>query len=572
MTDETGRAGRFRWLGHFFSPSFGIPLLVFVLGLLTGFPIAIFGFDILVQHAATAFALLIGLLFLVVIVSVLILAFRRPIWQRVFGHAEVELERMAQPMGEVVRLAAGGEVAEASRVAGDLARFVAARYAWIATRRWIIAAVTGFVAVIAALAGSALLFQQNQLLRIQSDLMREQTMRLNEQTVLLDAQIQLGEAQRSTSIVPEILAIGAALAEQVAAARPPQIDADDPDASVAAVGAQLATPFRFSSADLGDALRGRIIAATTAARPYRYLGNPLEGLSDDEISALAFGRRTDLTETRQRFDLIMSERAAQYGGMLPSQRDDPLVDRIVSPERGQILAMLYNAGVADTEVLSHSGADFSFAEVRIPALRDMSLRHAMMRYSDLSRREIVNLDLRGAYLDHSRWRSARIAGTDFSSIANEEVALPFGPHPSLPYWPGRLIGSDFAEAQIERSAFIASVMIAADFDRALIAETDFSIATLATATFRNAILHRNDFSGADLTNVDFDGAVVFEPGFLDGLAEQAAEGTFRRDLFGLDPVGDEILPTHPNFFGISRLAGVLVDTQTYRVRRLGPFE
>ena len=147
-------------------------------------------------------------------------------------------------------------MSEATDSARDLAELVLARYAWVSTRRWLMATITAFIAAIAALAGSALLFQQNQLLRTQIGLMEDQNTRIGEQNRFIQSQIELGEAQRSTSIVPEILELGSLIAQEVeqfntAAGTSPSI------------------------AGLSPSLRARIIAATVAARPYRYLRNPL---------------------------------------------------------------------------------------------------------------------------------------------------------------------------------------------------------------------------------------------------------------------------------------------------------
>ena len=544
--------GRWHWTSFFSSAAVGLPILVFVLGVMTGFPIAIFGFDFLIENAAIAFAVLFGLLFLVTVAGVAIIALRKQIWQRLFKYGEVELHRIGEPLGEVVRLTSERRIAEATVAASDLARFVMAHYAWIATRRWIIGAVTGFVAVIAALAGSALLFQQNQLLRVQGELMRQQTERLTEQTRMLEAQIQLGEAQRSTSIVPEILAIGADIAAET---------------GELPVSAPAGT-----AASLSSRLRGRIIAATAAARPYRYLRYELDA-SDDEIVAATLGGREDLAGLRRELGAALEARQTQWDVEVSTLAMDSaaLADRIVSPERGQILAMLHSAGILDIDQLTADGADFSFAEVRAPVLSNMSLRLGYLPYADFSRVVLNDVDFRGGRLVQARFRKARIVGGRFASIPNAEVAAPFSPNLAGTHVSTRLVGTDFGLAKLFECDFGSVLAIGARFEGAAIFVTDFAGASLDGVSFRNAILFTVGFQGVDLSTVDFDGAVALQPDFLDLLQAQAAPGSFDRGKYVLEPLGEDALATHPNVDALAELPPELLRT-TFRLRRLAPVE
>lgn len=549
---DKGSGARGRWSLFFSGAAVGLPILVFVLGVMTGFPIAIFGFDFLIANAAVAFAVLFGLLFLVTLFGVLVIALRRPIWQRMFRYGDVELHRMAEPLNEVVTLAAERRIPEATVAASNLMRFVMARYAWLVTRRWIIGAVTGFVAVIAALAGSALLFQQNQLLRIQGDLMRQQTERLSEQTRMLEAQIQLGEAQRATSIVPEILAIGA---------------------DIAAETARVAAPAPAgSAASLSSRLRGRIIAATAAARPYRYLRYELDA-GDDEIVAATLAGREDLARLRQEVEAGLAERRTRWGvEASPLAMDSAaLADRIVSPERGQILAMLHSGGILDVDQLTADGADFSFAEVRAPVLANMSLRLAYLPYADFSRVVLNDMDFRGGRLVEARFRKARVVGGRFASIPNDQVAAPFAPNLAGTHVFTRLVGTDFSLAKLYECTFGSAFAIGARFDAAAVFVSDFAGATLDGASFRNAILFGVGFEGVDLSTVDFDGAVVLQANFLDLLDAQAAAGSFDPGKYVLEPIGEDELATHPNVDALAELPAEARAT-LLRLRRVAPLD
>lgn len=533
----------------------GLPILVFVLGIVTGLPLALFGLDFVMENAAAAFSVMLVTLLLLAFAGVLIIALRRQIWQRIFRVGEVELNRIGEPLGQVVRLTSERRISEATVAASDLVRLLMARYAWIATRRWIIGAVTGFVAVIAALAGSALLFQQNQLLRVQGDLMRQQTERLTEQTRMLETQIQLGEAQRSTSIVPEILGIGAAIGNEMQ-----RLTSTTPTAG---------------SDTLSAALRARIVAATLAARPYRYLVYGLDSLTDDEVVAAALSRRADLTQTQADVRDAIDQRDAAWGvsSIDPRPAAGELTDRIVSPERGQILGMLYNGRLRDLTRLTYEGADFSFAELRNPVLDGVDLRFAKLAFADFSRLSLADAKFGAARLDQARFIGARLFGTSFASVPNDEVPAPFAPHGILDHQPTRMVGTDFSGADIEGASFAAAQALSVNFDNAAVFNADFSRALLLAATFRNAILYKPSFVGADLTKTDFDGAVVFEPDFLERVTAEAAPNSFDATAYRLDQLDDSIMVLHPGLVALARLPVDIQNNQPpLRLVRLRPVE
>lgn len=246
----------------------GAGVLLFVLGLVTGFPLATSGTSYIADNLGQVFAVVLTLLVVFLFIAAVIFIFRRQIWEGLFRRGEIEIERFASPLADVARYAARQEVEQATDAARNLAELVLARYAWVATRRWMVATITAFIAAIAALAGSALLFQQNQLLR-------EQTARLSEQNEMIEYQIELGEAARSAAILPEILDIGAELGRETATAA----TLDDGSVSAAAIS---------------PALQARIVAATNAARPYRYLRSVLSELDPELNSLVALLRRDDL--------------------------------------------------------------------------------------------------------------------------------------------------------------------------------------------------------------------------------------------------------------------------------------
>jgi uncharacterized protein YjbI with pentapeptide repeats len=520
----------------------GAAVVVFTIGVVVGFPLATFGVEFVTTNGGLVFGLLFGFLVLALVVTAILMIFRRQIWQSLFKRGEVEMERFARPLSEVARFAALQKVAEATESARDLAELVLARYAWVSTRRWLMATITAFIAAIAALAGSALLFQQNQLLRTQIGLMQDQNARIGEQNRFIQSQIELGEAQRSTSIVPEILEIGAQVAQELAGIN--SFAGDKP-----------------SIAGLSAGLRARIVAATTAARPYRYLRNPLTDLDENLLMSSGLLRRTDLAASatvRQQLDAASG--AVQFAG----EQSGVMSDRPLSPERGQIIGLLVSNGLTDFSALN--GADFSFAEVRAAgSAGSLRFHFASLRFASFDRQLLVGAEFDGAYLEHARFRNANLNYIRFTT----------GVLPSISGGEGlklgaQLSGADFSGAVLKHVSFDGSRGFGINFDGGIVHNATFAGTSMAGSTFRNTIFGVVDFTGADLKSVDFDGAIVFDPAFLDTVAAQAAADSFVRERFAIAPIAAEEFGRHPRWSD-AWLDG-LEQQQAYRITRVGAFE
>lgn len=521
----------------------GLSIVVFLIGVVVGIPIANFGADVLVEYAGQVFGILFGLFLIAVIVAGLVALFRRRIWGVVFKRAEFEMERFARPLADVAKFAAEQRVADATEAARNLAEMALARYAWVSTRRWLLGSITALIAAIAALAGSALLFQQNNLLRTQIGLMGDQNARIEEQNRFIQSQIELGEAQRSTSIVPEILNIGAEVAREVDELR---------------AGGNGAPAI----SDLSPSLRARIVAASTAARPYRYLRTPLDDIDDQLLMSSGLLRRTDLAASAKvREQLEASSVNVQFSG----EQTGVMSDRPLSPERGQIMAILIYNRLTDFQTLI--GADFSFAEVKAATMGiELRLAFASLRFASFDRQLLIGANFSGAYLEHARFRNASINGSQFGigtlpSITGEGIGFERGT---------QLSGTDFTGAIIKDTGFAKARGFGINFDRAVIHKVQFTDGEMAGSTFRGSIFGVVDFTGANLSSVDFDGALVFDPAFLDTVASQAAADNFVRERFELEPITPEQFSEHPRWAD-AWLDG-LEEKQAYRIKRVTEFK
>lgn len=117
--------------------------------------------------------------------------------------------------------------------------------------------------------------------------MQQQNERIADQTELLSTQVELAEAARNTELAVEITNIAGLLGQAVDAAL-----ADTPaDPANAASLVPVLDPVR----DLSHSLRMRIISASRASKPYRFLEQRLRAYDTaDKLRVASARRRPDL--------------------------------------------------------------------------------------------------------------------------------------------------------------------------------------------------------------------------------------------------------------------------------------
>ena len=526
---------------HRDSEPFGLGLVLFVLGICVGFPLAVIGSDFLTRNAGLIITFILIFVTFFGLLGITLLMLRRRILGFLFNLSATTLEQFAKPLSDTTRHIVARQSAAAVDSAEELAKLMLARWAWVSTRRWLIGSLTGLLAALAALAGTALLFRQNELLAVQ-------LVRLDQQNDLLKTQTQLGEAQRSAAILPSLLDINADLAKETAA--------------LAKDGRGVAI---YDLTELSDGLRGRMIAATLGARPYRYLqGGSVDERDMAALKSLAMARRPEI--------LAESAKASLNQQVYETR----LIDRPVSPERGIIIALLHAAGIHQTEDLSFYGADFSFAEVRLPVVNLMSFTFARLRFADFSWSTLNSVVFGAADLSHARFRNTVLSRCDFSGLTADQVKPPYKGVSTPALSPTTLDGVDFSRSFIVQSRFAHVEGLAANFDDTVLIEPDFADASIAGSTFRNAILIRPKIAGANLKAIDLDGAFVFEADFLGRLGKEAATdergSTFKVDRYSSEPVDFDTLGQHPLAARLAvALETVEVGDKVFRLKRVGEF-
>lgn len=540
-------------------------LLVFGFGTAAGLLLAFVAAGLVEESGGLIITVFLSAAMVVAGLGLLLAAFRRPILRRLFGYAETQVEMFADPMARVAASALERDARGATMAARDLVALGLARYSWLAARRWLIASLTALIAAMAALAGTALLFKQNTLIETQTQLLSQQNDKIEAQTVLLRQDLQLAEAARNAAIavaITDIAALIGAAADRTAA-----------EAATVAPGSS-ATADRYDAmvnvidpaTDLDHATVLRIVSLSRAAKPYRFLDTGLlQDDPNDRLRVAMLGRRDDLPKAWARM-------ADAYGWSAPGE-GDRLIDRPVSPERGQLLQILLSGGVRDLGVLNHFGLDLSFADFQNADVILMNAQGGRFSYSDFSGAQMRESDLGGAAFENARFRRADIRRCTFAAVSKDRLKPPF-PESGLPY-SSFLSGADFSSAYIGDTDFSGAMLLAARFDGALLANVDFTGAVISAASLRNAVILGGRFAGADLKSVDLDGAVVFGADFLDRLAAATEPGRFVRERFVAHPITMPevmrigIVSTH---LSQDELAGMTGGQQPYRLQRVADME
>lgn len=497
----------------------GASILVLFLGITLGFVLATFGTDLIINNAFQIFATLLAVAVMIAVIFLFVLLFRRPLWQRIFRKGELEVERIARPLAEVARFAAEKRVDAASEAARELAEIMLARYAWVATRRWLVASLTGIIASIAALAGAALLFQQNELLKHQSALLSDQnqlitgqTERLDKQNLLLahqteslaeqnalietqkelaEVDIQLAEASRSATLAPVI----AGIASQLGALR----------ADLQAKGQAEIKPI-----DVPLSLQNRIVAVTLIARPYRFLDLKPE---DD----FTYGARRSSQKAYR--DIASAGTSAGTGARL--------IARPESLERGQLLTLFQSFGLNDISLLNQLGARFDGAHVEGATLSRMNFSFGAFRGANFDNVIASDIDWSSPVLNQATFRNASLINVSFASKYNETIGA---------VRKGNIFSANFSESFLIGADFSGSALTLTDLRGALLQGVVFDDAGLAGVELKDAIMLDVSLIGTDMRLAALDGLIVSDPNWLNKLRDSAKPGTFLPERWKLDPL------------------------------------
>ncbi len=538
-------------------PSFSLGLLIFGFGTAAGFLFAFMGLGLIEETSGIILLVFLTALMFIAAFGLLLVLFRKPLLRRLFGFAETQIELFAEPLAEVAKSAIDRDPDGATAAARDLVQMSLARYAWIATRRWIIGSLTALIAAMAAPAGTALLFRQNELLQAQNDRIDSQIAQVTEQTVLNRYTVQLAEAARNAELVVEITAI----AEQLGQVLDRTADQSGPRTVVDAV------PVLDPLQDLDLSLIMRITSASRATKPYQFLD---VGIASKDNNALHFAAFERLAEQLPK----QFARVSDAVGPAAEQGEIRLIDRPASPERGQLLTALTSAGVREMEVLNFYGMDLSYAYAPEIRLFLTSFQAGQLAFADFTFADVIGADFSGAFLANARFRNADITSATFASVLAEDSKIPEAGRTKEVFFT-QMQGADFSNAVLRRTSFAYVNGIALNFDGATLMEPDFRFAEIPASTFRGAVILDADFEGTDLRSVDFDGAVVAGADFLEQITAAAAPGSFRPERFELSEIDINRAFEVPSLFRAFDAEEILErvgNKGLYLVTRVQPFE
>ena len=532
-----------------FSVAFSV--MFFVFGTAAGFLLAFSGFGFLEDSAGVIAGVFLVALSVIALSGIALFLLRNRILTRLFGIAGAQIDVIAGPLADVAQGAARRDPEQAAQSARRLIQVALARYAWLATRRWIMTSLTALIAAMAALAGTALLFKQNQLIAAQTDLLREQNVRIQEQTQLIQTDVQLAEAERNAALAVEITDIAAELGKVVDRVH----------------GKGLTNPFNVldPSTDLDRSLFLRIVSISRALMPYRFLDTGLhEEDTSDGLRLALQRRRDDLGDSYPQLEALF--------GWSDRPEGTYLVDRPASPERGQLLRVMVSSGLRNLELFTFAGLTLDHAMLKATDLSLITAQQARLSYADFSGSYLVECDFGSAILENARFRRANISRTRFAALSPDQVLPPLPPQSALAIT--RMSGADFALATITGSDFSGAALTAASFDGALLDGVNFSSADLSVATFRDTVILDADFTGASLKRTDFDGTIVFGEDFLTRLAAASAPGSFRPELFTLAPIDPgevAAILVVSNVLTPEDIAARTGGLAPYRIARVGDF-
>lgn len=540
--------------------------VLFGLGVTLGFLAAFIGVGLFEQVLGTILTALLVALIVIGVLGGVAFLFRRRLMRRLFGVAEIQLEEFASPLADVARGAIARDPDGATAAARELVQRALARYAWMTTRRWLVASLTALIAAMAALAGTAMLFRQNLLLEQQIALTAAQNEWITRQTLLAELGVELAEASRNGQLAVEITAVAEELGRLLD--RGPGGKRAEARDAPGEGGVTVLDPLR----DLGAGTRLRIVAASKAARPYRFLDGVIS--PDDDAARL----RAAMERRRDDLPRAWANLARAYGwaeagpGGAGAGGGPRLIDRPASPERGLLLRTLLSAGVRQMETLNFLGLDLSHSFAPSSRLLAVSFQMGQLSFAELSRSEVNGSDFGGAMLSGVRLRGARILDTSFAAVSGAQVKPPFSPQ-------GRyatdLMGADLSGAFLRDVRMDGARMIAANLDGAVLLRSSLAGAGLTGATLRGAVLLDVDLNGAVLARADLDGAMTAGADALERIAAAAAPGSFSAGDYRLEPVTPaEVMSVEPVFLNLdeAELVGHFGERGFFRLIRVAPLE
>ncbi len=404
-------------------------------GMVIGILIGIAGFLVYQRHlpqvTRTLYTVTLTSFGVLVLSFVLLYAFKKQITAFIFGSATANAEEVIEDAQRVTDALTDRFADTLLRdVAPDVrqrVRHVLPRLAnwfiWSRFRNWWWQWVLGIFVSLGGLTGTLLLMNQNELLEAQNIKIDSQTNLMRKQTELAQQQMSLDEASRRSALVVLMSNI---------------MDKVDREIESQQKGLSFKQKEKRKY-QLSQSLIGQIAALSHSFKPYRYL------------------------------------------------QGDTLIERPLSPERGQLLITLTLLPL-DTATLHkiYYSATFESADLQGAELQNADLRGVKLENADIS-----NANLRGVNLFNANLINSDMTGTFLSYSDLRKAKFTFA----------KMLGVNLRGANLQESILAVANLIGAKFGRA-----DLSGANLSGADFLQAEWAEKNIIEANLNNVDFTGA------------------------------------------------------------------
>ncbi len=218
---------------------------------------------------------------------------------------------------------------------------------------------TGFVGVV----GLLLTFHTNRIMDMQTQLLERQTQFIEQQSKQAEYQTALADAARRAGSSHELANVLSEIASEVANSSTNVASLDGEEIKEAPL------------IKLTPALYSRIVALLRTLRPYRFLNS-----------------------------------------------QGKLIDKPLSPERGQLLIVLTGADV-DLKPLART-ADFSFADLEYAELPGKDLSELKLSHANMRNAKLMYADFSGADIRSCDFSRADLCGADLSFYTSKDASFP----------------------------------------------------------------------------------------------------------------------------------------------------
>ncbi len=381
-------------------------IVAWVAGVIIGAVIALVGLPAIEQHITK---IVVAFVLLIVIIGLLvffIVSNKSGILMRLFGVKDSDLGELQDVGRHLVDDISDRNWPEVKAGTNHIIRRMLAWYSWINFRRWIVTVFQSLFLAFSGLFGTVLLYNQNKLLIQQNQLMVQQNKRLDQQTYLQ-------EAERRSSLIFLMGNILDAINQELRA------DVEKPGAR-----------------DLSPQLIGRIIALSSALKPYKYLSS------------------------------------------------DSLVQREISPERGHLLLSILSSEL-DYSTLRriYRSADFSYADLQQASLSGDYMAGAHLKHADFTGAAMDETDLSGADLSDAILVNVVLARSNLSATGFRAAELK-----GANLRESNLVGANFQQADLRGANLYMADLSKASLSEANLTRADLNMAILKNTKIQQVVL------------------------------------------------------------------------------------